>query len=171
MIQQKLYKALHIEGHSDRAHGVRTKLSKWYSSAFKFFPDCSKLRLIPPFNTTLSTKNRLKFATLITRQKALNRRLACTTPREFATNILLDKPESSSGKSLRQVLIEIQSTVYPGTSVFYTINKSWRVDNAVTFTFVLENKGHMFVSGFMPYLRLINPSHLLVFTEDARYHH
>jgi hypothetical protein len=110
--------ALHIEGPSDTAYEIRAKLSKWYSSASKVFPDDTKLKLILPFNTILFTENRQKFATLITRQETLNRRLACTNSREFATNLLLDKPESTSSKSFRQVLMEIQLTAYSGTCGF-----------------------------------------------------
>jgi hypothetical protein len=113
---QELTRALHIEGPADRAHKLCTKLSQWYSSASNNFPDGTKIRLIPPFSTILSTDNKQKFATLVTRQDTLNKRLAQTTTREFATNLLLDKKDPVSDKSLRQLLMEIPSSAYPGTS-------------------------------------------------------
>ena len=165
--------ALHIEGPADRSHEIRQKLSAWYSSSSKSFPDGTKMRLIPPFNTILSRDNKVKFATLVARQEALNRRLAHSTTWEFATNLLLDKPSPSSGLSIRQILMKIPSTTHEGASVFHTIDKSWRDENGVTFTFVPENEseGRMYVAGLIPYLRSIDPWYLSMFTEDARYGH
>ncbi len=71
--------ALHLECAVDRAQEARQKLSKWYGSASKSFPDGSKMRLVPPFNTILSVGNRQKYASLIARQAALNPRLGTGT--------------------------------------------------------------------------------------------
>lgn len=67
------------------------------------------MRLIPPFHTILSRDNKVKFATLVARQEAINQRLAQTTTWEFATNPLLDKPSPSTGLSIHQLLTEIYS--------------------------------------------------------------
>ncbi len=104
--------ALHIEGPSDRAHEIRLKLAKWYSSSSTSFPDGTKMRLIPPFHTIISSDSKIKFGTLVARQEALNHRLAYSTTTEFATNLTLDKPEPKSGISLRQILMNIPSSVY-----------------------------------------------------------
>jgi hypothetical protein len=167
-----IVRALHIEGPSDRAHEIRLKLAKWYSSSSTSFPDGTKMRLIPPFHTIISSDSKIKFGTLVARQEALNRRLAYSTTTEFATNLTLDKPEPKSGISLRQILMNIPSSVYDNTPVFHTIDRAWK-DNGVTFTFVPENEsdGRMFVAGLIPYLRAIDPWYLSCFTEDARYGH
>jgi hypothetical protein len=104
---------------------------------------------------------------------ALNKQLAQTTTREFATNLLLDKIDPTMNKSLRQTLLEIPSSAYPGTSVFHTIDPAWREDKGVTFTFVPENEsnGRMYVSSLIPYLRSVNPWFLSMFSEDARNRH
>ena len=133
-----IVRALHIEGPSDRAHEIRTKLAKWYSSSSKSFPDGTKMRLIPPFHTIISTDSKAKFGTLVARQEALNRRLAYSNSTEFATNLTLDKPEPKTGISLRQILMSITSSVYENTPVFHSIDKAWK-DGGVTFTFVPEN--------------------------------
>jgi hypothetical protein len=57
--------ALHLESTADRAQEARTKLSKWFGSSSKNFPDGTKMRLIPPFNTVLSSGNKQKYASLI----------------------------------------------------------------------------------------------------------
>jgi hypothetical protein len=168
-----IVRALHIEGPADKANEIRTKLSKWYSSASTSFPDGTKMRLIPPFHTIISSDNKIKFGTLVARQEAINKRLATSTTWEFATNLTLDKPEPQSGKTLRQVLMSIPSSVYTGVPVFHSIDKQWRSENGVTFTFLPENEsdGRMYVTGLIPYLRSINPWYLTCFTEDARLRH
>jgi hypothetical protein len=93
--QQELIRALHIEGPTERAHDIRAKLS--------MFPDGTKMRLLPPFASILSKDNKQKFATLVTRQDALNKLIAQMTTCEFATNLLLDKAEPISRNMLRQV--------------------------------------------------------------------
>jgi hypothetical protein len=58
--------ALHLECAADKAQEAHQKLSIWYGSASQRFPDGSKMRLVPPFNTILSSGNRQKYASLIT---------------------------------------------------------------------------------------------------------
>jgi hypothetical protein len=67
--------ALHLECAANKAQDVRIKLSKWYGSSSKQFPDGTKMRLVPPFNTILSSGNKQKYASLIARQSTLNSRL------------------------------------------------------------------------------------------------
>lgn len=46
--------AIHLECASDKTLALRQKLSKWYGSAAKEFPDGTKMRLVPPFQSILS---------------------------------------------------------------------------------------------------------------------
>jgi hypothetical protein len=66
--------AIHLESAADSTQEAQKKLSKWYGSASKSFPDGTKMRLVPLFNTILSLGNRQKYASLIARQAALNSR-------------------------------------------------------------------------------------------------
>lgn len=92
--------ALHLECAADCAQEVRQKLSKWYGSASKRFPNGTKMRLVPPFNTILSSGNRQKNALLISRQVALNSHLGSGTTWKFFTNLMIDHPEPTTGYSL-----------------------------------------------------------------------
>jgi hypothetical protein len=130
---------LHLEGAADKAQEVRQKLSKWYGSSAKSFPDGTKMRLVPPFNTILSSGNRQKYASLIARQSALNSRLGTCTTWEMSTNLMLDRQEPKSGFSFRQLMMAIPSQVFLGTPLFHSIDKQWRSENGVTFTFLPEN--------------------------------
>jgi hypothetical protein len=68
---EKVY-ALHLEAASDKARLVRDRLKQWYGSFKTSFPDGTKMRLVPPYNTILSMANKGKYATLIARQAALS---------------------------------------------------------------------------------------------------
>jgi hypothetical protein len=128
------------------------------------------MRLIPPISNIFSRDGKIKIASLLIRQDALNSRLAHASTTEFATNLLLDKPSPHCFKSLRKLLMEIKSVKYPNCSVFHSIDCSFGSDRAVCFTYVPENasNGHKYVAGLIPYLRSIDPWFLSQFTEDAR---
>jgi hypothetical protein len=166
--------ALHLECAADRAQEARQKLSRWYGSASKRFPDDTKMRLVPPFNTILSSGNRQKYASLIARQSALNSRLGSGTTWEFSTNLMIDRPEPSSGLSLRQILMAIPSQVFPHTPLFHTIDKQWRSENGVTFTFLPENESdaRSLIAGLIPFLRhTADPWYMKMFTTEAKLRH
>jgi hypothetical protein len=166
--------ALHLECAADCAQEARKKLSKWYGSASKKFPDGSKMRLVPPFNTILSTGNRQTYASLIARQSALNSRLGTGTTWEFSTNLMLDRPEPTTGHSLRDVIMAIPSQVFPGTPLFHTIDKQWRSETGVTFTFLPENDSdaRSIIAGLIPFLRHTAPPwYMNMFTTEAKYRH
>jgi len=48
--------AMHIESAANKASEIRQKLLKWCSSSSKFFPDGTKMRLVPPFHWSLSLR-------------------------------------------------------------------------------------------------------------------
>jgi len=50
----KQIKAFHVEGPSDKAHEIRSRLSRWYSSSSSEFLDGTKMRLIPPISNIFS---------------------------------------------------------------------------------------------------------------------
>jgi hypothetical protein len=166
----KQIKAFHIGGPGDKAHEIRSRLSRWYSSSSSVFLDGTKMRLIPPISNIFSRDGKVKIASLISRQDALNSRLAHATTTEFATNLLLNKPSPHSFKSLRQIMMEIKSSKFPNCSVFHSIDRLYASDRAVCFTYVPENAydGNKYVAGLIPYLRVIDPWFLSQFTEDAR---
>ncbi len=99
-------------------------------------PDGTNMRLVPPFSTILSSGNRQKYSSLITRQSALNARLGTCTTWEISTNFLLDKPEPKTGLSFRQLILTLPSQVFLGTPLFHSIDKKWRSENEVDFSFL-----------------------------------
>jgi hypothetical protein len=166
----KQIKAFQVEGPSDKAHEIRNRLSRWYSSSSNEFLDGTKMRLIPPITNIFSRDGKLKIASLLTRQDALNTRLAHASTTEFASNLLIYKPSPHSFKSLRQTMTEIKSSKFPNSSVFHSSDRLYGSDRSVCFTYVPENAydGNKYVAGLIPYLRSIEPWFLSQFTEDAR---
>jgi hypothetical protein len=73
----------------------------------------------------------------------------------MSTNLLLDKPGPKSGISFHQLMMSIPSQVFPGTPLFHTIDKQWRSENIVVFTFLPENDSdaRTIVAGLIPYLK------------------
>ncbi len=140
----------------------------------KKFPDGSKMRLVPPFKTILSSGNKHKYASLIARQAALNSRLGSCTTWEFATNLMLDHPEPKTGRSFRDIMMAVLSQVFPGTPLFHTIDRQWRSENGVTFTFLPENdsEARSIIAGLIPFLRYTSdPWYMSMFTTEAKFRH
>jgi hypothetical protein len=50
--------ALHLEGPDDSVSLIRKKLKKWYGCGTKRFPDGTKMRLIPPFQSLIFICNK-----------------------------------------------------------------------------------------------------------------
>ena len=74
-------------------------------------------------------------------QAAFTSKLASSTTKEISNNLLIGHKNKEYGLSLQTVLKYIQSSKYPGSSVFHLIDKTRCSDNGVMFfTFILENE-------------------------------
>jgi hypothetical protein len=165
---------LHLESAADHAQEVRKRLSIWFGSSSKRFSDGTKMRLVPPFNTVLSSGNKPKYAFLIAWQSALNSRIGTATTWEFSTNLLLDKPDPKSGRFFHDIMMAIPSQVFPGTPLFHTIDRQWRSENGVTFTFLPENDSdaRSIEVGLIPFLRYTADQwYMSMFTIEAKFRH
>jgi hypothetical protein len=92
--------ALHIECDSTQVQRVKHKLAMLYGSSSKRFPDGTKMRLIPPFNTVISAESKEKYGIVMARQSAFTAKLGSGTSWEFSQNLLLDHKNKDSGLSL-----------------------------------------------------------------------
>jgi hypothetical protein len=74
---------------------------------------------------------------------------------EFATNLILDKKEPSTGISLCQLIMAIPSTNHPNYPLFHCVNRGWKEGSTVVFHFLLSNESEacMYISGLIAYLR------------------
>lgn len=128
----------------------------------------------PPFNTILSSGNRQKYASLIICQSALNARIGSCSTWEMPTDLLLDKLEPSSGVTFWQLMLAIPSQVFPGTLLLHSVDKLWRSENGIVFTFLPENDSDArnIVAGLVPFLKDTADSWFLkMFTPEAKIQH
>jgi hypothetical protein len=163
-------KALHVECAVDRLQEVRDKLSRWYCSSSRQFPDGTKMRLVPTTTSVNSMNNRTKFASCLARQAALTAGLASAVTREISTNLLLDRKDPITKKSFRDILMAITPAERPGTTLFHTIDRQFKSDVIVNFQFHPENasEANNLISVLVPYLRDHGYNfHLKMFTPEA----
>ncbi len=77
--------ALHLEASTEKAALIRQRLSRWYGTGRSDFPDGTKMRLVPPFQTIISYTHKGKYASLVSRQAALSARLCTGSTWSFPT--------------------------------------------------------------------------------------
>jgi hypothetical protein len=147
--------AIHLECDSRMVQSIKYKIAKLYSSTTNTFPDGTKMRLIPPISTIISKESKEKYGLVVARQAAFTSKIATGTSWEFSQNLLLDHKHKTTGLTLREAIMGIESSKYPGLPVFHTVDKAWGSDNGVNFNFLPENESEarMYIAGLIPYLR------------------
>jgi hypothetical protein len=166
--------ALHVEAAAHRAAAVRHKLSTWYGSMSQVFPDGTKMRIVPPLQTILSYSQKIKYAMLAAHQAAISSRICPGSTWELSANLVLDCPEPESGRALRQILLSIQSQIFPSTPLFHTVDRTWRSSNRITLTFHPENEAdtRSHIASLIPFLKATeSPWFMKLFTEEAKLRH
>lgn len=152
---REVIRALHLECESSRAQMVKHKIAKIYGSSSKSFPDNTKMRLIPPFNSVNSAESKEKYGIVVARQAAFTSKYCAGQSGEFPQNLLLDHKKRDSGSSSRMLIMQIESSKFSGHPVFHAIDKVWGSDNGGNFNFLLENEteARMYISGLISYVR------------------
>ena len=118
---------MHIEAAANKVIDIRRKLATWYSTSSRTFPDGTKLRLVPPFQSIMSFTHKTKYAALVARQAALTSKIGSASCYEFAANLILDRPAPDTRQTLRQYLLSIPSVNFPSTPMFHTVDRSFRL--------------------------------------------
>jgi len=80
------------------AAAIQQKLGLWYGSNSKVFPDGTKMHLV--LQTILSYSHKTKYSSLVARQAAVSSRICSGSTWELTANLILDRPEPSSGLTL-----------------------------------------------------------------------
>jgi len=75
---------------------------------------------------------------------------------ELSSNYVLDRVHSSLGLSLRKILMDLPSSVFPKTPLFLLVDRKWRSSNAITFTFLPENEteARSVIAGLIPFFKV-----------------
>jgi len=93
------------------------------------------MRLVPTFTSILSINNKTKFASCLAHQVALGSGLATAVTWEMTINLLLDKINPARGISFQNLMMSLSPIDKPGTILFHTIDKQFRSNNIMEFTF------------------------------------
>jgi len=166
--------AMHIEAAANKVFAIRNTLSKWYSTSSKSFPDGTKMRLVPPFQSITVFSHKAKYSALVARQASISSRIGSALCYEFAANLILDRPAPDTQQTLRSYLLSIPSKLFPTTPMFHTVDKAFRSSTGLTFSFHPENAthAHAIVAGLLCYMReYANPWFMRFFAEQYKAQH
>lgn len=105
--------------------------TQFYEASTKKYPVHKK-------NYASLHKNRIS-ATFYTKKNE-RKKSGTSSTWNMTTNLMLNRPEPKSGKTLRQLLMAIPSAEFSGTPFLHTINKQCWSDNIVAFGFLPENE-------------------------------
>jgi len=142
-----------VECAIDKVQEVCQKLPTWYDSVSTRFRDGTKMRLVPTYKSILAASNKSKFASCLARQAALASGIATGTTWEMSTNLLLDKMDPVTGHTFCNVIMSISPADDQTISLFHSVDKQWRSDNVVTFTFrpKHEAEARSIIAGLAPF--------------------
>jgi hypothetical protein len=126
--------------------------------------------LIPPINSIISQVSKEKYGLVVTRQAAFLAKMGTGTSWEFSQSLLLDHVFKETELSLREIIMQIKSSRFPGHPVFHAVDPTWGSDNSVNFNFHPENEAEarMYIAGLVPYIRDMRGEHYLkLFSSEA----
>jgi len=89
---------------------------------------------------------------------------------DFSQNLLLDHVYKETELSVREIIMQIESTRFLGHPVFHAVDPTWGSDNGVNFNFHPENEAEacMYIAGLVPYIWDVwGENYLKLFSADA----
>ncbi len=148
-------KALVLEGPQDNIYELRELLSNWYGSKSTSFPDAVQMRLIPPLDALSDANRQENYGAALAKQASFVAKMGKGSSWEFSSNLILDKPEPTTGLSLRQLIMAIPSSQHPNYPLFHCVNRGWKEGSTVVFHSLPNNESEarMYISGLIAYLR------------------
>jgi hypothetical protein len=146
-------KALVLDGPQDQAYELRDILSTWYGSKSTSFPDAVRMRLIPPIDVLTDANRQENYGAALAKQASFVSKMGKGSSWEFASNLILDKKEPTTGISLRQIIMSIPSSSHSNIPLFHCVNRGWKEGSTVVFHFLPshESEAHMYISGLIAY--------------------
>ena len=150
--QEDIARAIHIEINAQDQGRAHKPLQELYSSSRKKgFPLGIRMRLIPGITHLMSPDTRVQVKHLINRQTTFTAQIGGATNWEIQG---IDRTDPSSGKSLRDAMMSIQSKVLPHLPVFYSIFPTFK-QSSYKFQFLpqLASEAQTTIAGLLPLLR------------------
>jgi len=163
-------RAIHLECDSAILQFAKHKVAHLYHSSATTFPDGTKMCLIPPIGTIIVESSKEKYGVVVARQEAFTTKVGTGTSWEFLGNLFLDYKGRDSTKTVRVIIMDIQSMKFPGHPVFHSLDATWGSDNGVNFNFHPDNEkeARMYIAGLIPCMRdTMGEKYLSGFSADA----
>jgi hypothetical protein len=128
------------------------------------------MRLIPPLDALSDANRQENYGAALAKQASFVAKMGKGSSWEFTSNLTLDKKETTSGISLRQLIMAIPSSQHPNYPLFHCVNRGWMEGSTVVFHFLPcnESESRMYISGLIAYLRATaSPWYLDLFKPTA----
>lgn len=164
--------ATHLECAAAKVNIVREKLQGNYASSSKKFPVDTKMRLIPPFFLNSIHAQQEQILLLHCKTSCISFKHALLGNFPLISFLINQIPKQVY--PVARFMMELKSKASLTSSLFHSIDKQWRSENTVVFTFLPENKpnARTVVFGFIPIIRDENKEwYLKLFTNKASLRH
>jgi hypothetical protein len=130
-------KAIHIECDSGIRFELKAALSKIYASAKNDdYPNGTRMRLVPEINSMISPDTRQNVTRLRARQDNFQQQILPAISWDISA---LDFVDAQIGRSLRDLVMKIESRQHPGQQLFHVVDEAWN-QNGFHFAFFLTLK-------------------------------
>ena len=145
-------KAIHIECDTAVLFDVKVALSKIYASAKNDdYPNGIRLRLVPEINSMISPETRQNVSRLRVRQDNFQKQIERCVSWDIDA---LDFVDPTLGRSLRDLIMKIESRTVVGQPLFHTVDQTWD-QNGYQFGFFpnVDTEARSMIMSLIPFLR------------------
>jgi len=145
-------KAIHIECDTSVHFDVKVALSKIYASAKnEDYPNGIRLRLVPEINSMISPETRQNVSRLRVRQDNFQKKIERCVTWDLEA---LDFVDPILGRSLRDLIMKIESRTVVGQPLFHSVDLTWD-KNGYQFGFFpnVDSEARSMIMSLIPFLR------------------
>ena len=145
-------KAIHIECDAADQFDVKVSLSKIYASEKNDdYPNGIRMRLVPEINSMISPETRQNVSRLRARQDNFQKQIAHCISWDIDA---LDFVDPRIGRSLRDLIMKIESRTVIGQPLFHVVDQTWN-KNGFVFVFFpnVDTEARTMIMSLIPFLR------------------
>jgi hypothetical protein len=149
--KEQQIKAIHIECDSEVQYELKNALSKIYaSSKNEDYPNGIRMRLVPEMNSMISPDTRQNVNRLRARQDNFQKQVLSALSWDISA---LDYVDGKIGRSLRDLVMKIESRTIPGQQLFHVVDETWN-QNGFHFAFFpnVETEARSMMMALLPFL-------------------
>jgi hypothetical protein len=145
-------KAIHIECDSEVQFDVKVALSLIYASAKNLdYPNGVRMRLVPEVNSMIAPDTRQNVTRLRLRQDNFQKQIHTAISWDIEA---LDFIDPQLNRSLRSLIMKIESRLVPGQPLFHVVDETWN-QNGYNFSFFpnVQEEARAMMMSLIPFLR------------------